>query len=104
MTSQAPRKDIDEAELSTSRPKKSAAGVGGVIHGLAPVLGQVGVSRGTRTLLKINQPGGFDCPGCAWPDQNLPNRGHLEFCENGAKAVAEEATMRRVTPEFFAEH
>jgi molybdopterin-dependent oxidoreductase alpha subunit len=104
MTTHAPRKDIDEGDLTTSRPKSSSAGVGGIVHGLAPVIGQVGVTRGTRTLLKLNQPGGFDCPGCAWPDPNLPDRGHLEFCENGAKAVAEEATARRVTPEFFATH
>jgi molybdopterin-dependent oxidoreductase alpha subunit len=104
MPSQAPRKDIDEGKLTTSRPKKSTAGVGGVVHGVAPVLGQTGITRGTRTLLKLNQADGFDCPGCAWPDPNLPNRSHFEFCENGAKAVAEEATLRRVTPEFFAKH
>jgi molybdopterin-dependent oxidoreductase alpha subunit len=104
MASEAPRKDVDERKLTVSRPRRSAAGVGGVMHGLTPVLGQMGVARGTRSLLKLNQPGGFDCPGCAWPDPKLPDRGHLEFCENGAKAVAEEATLRRVTPEFFAAH
>ena len=45
-------------------------------------------------MLKINQTEGFDCPGCAWPE--APDRSHLEFCENGAKAVAEEATRRRI--------
>jgi molybdopterin-dependent oxidoreductase alpha subunit len=67
-------------------------------------LSQLGVARGTRTLLKLNQASGFDCPGCAWPDPAVPKRAHAEFCENGAKAVAEEATLRRVTREFFAEH
>ena len=104
MARQAPRKDIDEGELTVSRPRKTAAGVGGVIHGMTPVVAQMGVTRGARTLLKLNQPDGFDCPGCAWPDPKLPDRGHLEFCENGAKAVAEEATLRRVTRDFFAAH
>ena len=100
----APRKDVDDSDLKVSGPKNTAAGVGGVVHGLAPVVGQVGVVRGTRTLLKLNQTGGFDCPGCAWPDPPAGKRAHAEFCENGAKAVAEEATQRRVTREFFAEH
>ncbi len=55
------------------------------------------------TLARINQRHGFDCPGCAWPEEH-DNRKLAEFCENGAKAVAEEATKRRVTPEFFARH
>jgi molybdopterin-dependent oxidoreductase alpha subunit len=55
-----------------------------------------------RTLLSVNQPDGFDCPGCAWPD---PRHGSsFEFCENGAKAVTWEATSRRVDPDFFAQH
>ena len=62
---------------------------------------RLGVGRAARLLLKINQPGGFDCPGCAWPEPS--DRGHLEFCENGAKALAEEATVRRCGPELFAE-
>src|ERR1051326_5599362 len=102
MARRAPRKDVDDADLSISAPKQSAAGVGGVAHGLAPVIAQMGVVRGTRTLLKLNQANGFDCPGCAWPDPAVPVRAHAEFCENGAKAVAEEATLRRVTPDFFA--
>ena len=57
--------------------------------------------KGARTLLSANQPDGFDrCPGCAWPDRNHAST--FEFCENGAKAVAAEATTRRVTPDFFA--
>ena len=61
---------------------------------------QMGVRRTALTLLRVNQPSGFDCPGCAWPD---PGHTHTaEFCENGAKAVAEEATLRRVDRDFFA--
>jgi molybdopterin-dependent oxidoreductase alpha subunit len=104
MARRAPRKDVDERDLRVGQPKRSAAGMGGIEHGLSPVLSQLGVARGTRTLLKLNQANGFDCPGCAWPDPAVPKRAHAEFCENGAKAVAEEATLRRVTREFFAEH
>jgi molybdopterin-dependent oxidoreductase alpha subunit len=58
--------------------------------------------KGAKTLLSANQPDGFDCPGCAWPDRN--HASSFEFCENGAKAVAAEATARRVEAVFFAEH
>ncbi|RYF21287.1 MAG: CbbBc protein, partial [Comamonadaceae bacterium] len=58
--------------------------------------------KGAKTLLSANQPDGFDCPGCAWPDRNHAST--FEFCENGVKAVAAEATARRVTPEFFAQY
>ncbi|CAG9182839.1 FdhF/YdeP family oxidoreductase [Cupriavidus pampae] len=54
------------------------------------------------TLFRQNQPDGFDCPGCAWPDREHGST--FEFCENGVKAVAAEATSKRVTPEFFAEN
>ncbi|MDM9627805.1 FdhF/YdeP family oxidoreductase [Rhizobium sp. S152] len=60
------------------------------------------VADGTAMLLKANQPEGFDCPGCAWPDPK--HTSSFEFCENGAKAITWESTARRVTPEFFEEH
>jgi len=63
--------------------------------------GEMGVVRGTRTLLQLNQKNGIDCPGCAWPEPD-GERSHFEFCEEGAKHVADEATRKRVTPEFFA--
>jgi molybdopterin-dependent oxidoreductase alpha subunit len=74
------------------------------MHGLADGIQQMGLRRTALTLLRINQTDGFDCPGCAWPEPAAGARSHAEFCENGAKAVAEEATLRRVTPEFFVEH
>ena len=64
-------------------------------------LGVPGVVRRVRALLQLNQAGGFDCPGCAWPDPD--DRSLAEFCENGAKHVAHEATPRRVTRAFFAQ-
>jgi len=64
---------------------------------------EMGTSRSFRTLLKVNQKEGFDCPSCAWPDPDGARK-TAEFCENGAKAVASEATLARITPEFFAQH
>src|SRR4029077_9727958 len=58
--------------------------------------------KGSAALSRMNQPEGFDCPGCAWPDPK--HTSSFEFCENGAKAVAWEATAKRCTPEFFAAH
>ncbi|MEV6317466.1 FdhF/YdeP family oxidoreductase [Streptomyces sp. NPDC051776] len=82
--------------------RHSAAGLPAVGHSLRMAHRQMGVMRTALTLLRVNQKEGFDCPGCAWPE---PGRRHTaEFCENGAKAVAEEATLRRVTPDFFAAH
>ncbi|MFH0244838.1 FdhF/YdeP family oxidoreductase [Streptomyces sp. HK10] len=83
-------------------PRRRAAGLPAVARSLRMAGEQMGVRRTALTLLRVNQEDGFDCPGCAWPE---PERRHTaEFCENGAKAVAEEATLRRVTPAFFAEH
>ncbi|WP_373295654.1 FdhF/YdeP family oxidoreductase [Nocardiopsis terrae] len=83
-------------------PKESAAGVPAVLSSVRHVGEQAGVRRGVPAMLAVNQKGGFDCPGCAWPE---PDRRHrAEFCENGAKAVAEEATRRAVTGDFFARH
>ena len=104
MAKEPPRKDVDDAAIRVRPPKQSAAGVPGVLHGLTTSLNQMGVRRTALTLLKVNQADGFDCPGCAWPEAEPKHRHTAEFCENGAKAVAEEATLRRVTPEFFAEH
>src|SRR6266581_3541769 len=62
--------------------------------------GEMGLIRGTRTLLQLNQKQQIDCPGCAWPEPD-GKRSHFEFCEEGAKHVADEATKERITPEFF---
>jgi len=82
--------------------RHAAAGLPAVAHTLRVAQQQMGVRRTAQTLLKVNQKDGFDCPGCAWPEGD--RRHAAEFCENGAKAVAEEATLRRVTPGFFAAH
>ena len=83
-------------------PKTWAAGTPAVVKSLQHGIGKMGVRRTVSTLRIINQPNGFDCPGCAWPE---PGATHTaEFCENGVKAVAEEATTDRITRSFFAEH
>ena len=81
----------------------SPAGGWGAAAATAKVLmEQSVVTKGSRALLSMNQPGGFKCPSCAFPDAHCTKK--LEFCENGAKALAHEATKFRVTREFFAEH
>lgn len=102
MATKPPRDDIDESRVHVTGRKKVAVGVPAVLHALKISNDQMGVARSIQTLLQVNQKDGFDCPGCAWPEED--KRHIAEFCENGAKAVAEEATIRRVTPEFFAEH
>jgi len=81
-----------------------AAGLGGVTHALAHVNKEMGIRRGFSALYKMNQFQGFDCPGCAWPDPDTKRAFLAEYCENGAKAIAEEATTNRVSPLFFATH
>ncbi|RKH99574.1 FdhF/YdeP family oxidoreductase [Corallococcus sp. AB038B] len=81
--------------------KTVAGGVPAVLSALKHVLGEAGPWRGGKLIWKVNQKDGFDCPGCAWPDPS--HRSVQEYCENGAKALAEEGTQERVTPEFFRE-
>lgn len=102
MASKAPKQNIDESKLSLTKPKTTAVGLPAVANALKISLEQMGPLRSIQTLLAVNQVDGFDCMGCAWPEHEKRNA--AEFCENGAKAVAEEATRRRVTPEFFAKH
>jgi molybdopterin-dependent oxidoreductase alpha subunit len=80
----------------------AAAGWGALKAVADAVRGQMAVVKETHGLLTMNQPHGFDCPGCAWPDPK--HTSSFEFCENGAKAVSWEATAKRTTPEFFAAH
>ncbi len=84
-------------------PPESAAGPAAVQSVMQQLLGKTGAARGIAGLLRMNQPGGFDCPGCAWPEETT-HRKALEFCENGAKAFADEATRKRVDAAFFARH
>ncbi|MFI1710436.1 FdhF/YdeP family oxidoreductase [Streptomyces griseoruber] len=94
----------DEAGLSVSAPKTWATGAPAVVHALRYALGQTSPKRTALTLLTINQAKGFDCPGCAWPEPAPGKRHRNEYCENGAKHIADEATSRRVTADFFRQH
>ena len=81
---------------------KSAVGVKAIKSSLNHVIGEVGLVKGIKLLKNLNQKNGFDCPGCAWPDPDEKRAFLAEYCENGAKAVAEEATKNRVSPMFFS--
>ncbi len=104
MSRKPPKRDIDERELEIERPKQAAAGASAVAISMKRAVEQMGVRRTAQTLLRLNQADGFDCQGCAWPDPDPSHRHTAEFCENGAKAVTEEATLRRVDRSFFVEH
>ncbi|MEV7403852.1 FdhF/YdeP family oxidoreductase [Streptomyces sp. NPDC091267] len=102
MATKPPTGDPVQDAPQVEPAQHAAAGLPAVAHSLRIAQQQMGMRRTAQTLLKVNQKDGFDCPGCAWPEGD--KRHTAEFCENGAKAVAEEATLRRVTPDFFAAH
>ena len=94
---------MSEDDVVGVRDYEGAAAGWGALKAVADaVRGQMAIAKETRGLLSMNQPHGFDCPGCAWPDPK--HTSSFEFCENGAKAVTWEATAKRTPPEFFAEH
>lgn len=88
---------------NSNKPYRKAAGGMDALASSVQALRRQGIlGKGAKTMLRANQPHGFDCPGCAWPDRNPHST--FQFCENGVKAVAAEATARRVTADFFAAH
>ncbi len=89
-------------KLAVSAPKRAAAGVTGIAVSASAIVKKVGLKKGAKLLLQVNKQRGFDCPGCAWPDP-LARRSWFEFCENGAKAVADEATRKQITADFFSQ-
>ena len=93
----------DQKPVPRYKPYHGAAGGWGALRSVAQAwIGSDNALKNIRALLKTNQNGGFDCPGCAWGDS--PESGMVKFCENGAKAVNWEATKRRVDAAFFAKH
>ena len=101
-TKPAPEQDPGDADLRVTEPPLAAAGLGGVLHGMAHARDQLGPTRSAKVFLKLNQPDGVDCPGCAWPDDRKGLR--LDICENGIKHVTWEMTPKRVDASFFAAH
>ena len=89
--------------LRLGNPVQHAAGALGVKEALKHTFKEMGVVRSTRALFKMNQKDGFDCPSCAWPDPEHPSK-IAEYCENGAKALADEATTDKIDAAFFAKH
>ncbi len=89
--------------IKKSAPSSLAGGLTAVKSSMQHIMNESGLVRGTKALLKVNQMDGFDCPGCAWPDPD-EERSTIEFCENGAKAVAEETTQKQLDSSFFKKH
>jgi molybdopterin-dependent oxidoreductase alpha subunit len=89
-------------QLEVCEPLKTAGGFTAIRQSLKFAYGEMGALRGTQTLLKLNQKGGIDCQSCAWADPQ--ERTINEFCENGAKALADEATTKTIGAEFFARY
>ncbi len=85
------------------KPASKAAGLSAIIQTMRFMLREPGLLKGIRGLLKMNQKEGFDCSSCAWPDPS-GHRSMNEYCENGAKALASEATRKVITSAFFAQH
>ncbi|MTB50604.1 FdhF/YdeP family oxidoreductase [Lewinella sp. W8] len=92
------------SDLRLQERSENTAGLTALRYSAIHVNEYMHYGDGLKTLAKLNQKGGFDCPGCAWPDPDGHRTPMAEYCENGVKAIAEEATKRRATPEFFAEH
>lgn len=90
--------------IKLTEPKETAAGIPAVISSVKHVFSEMGPIRGFKALAKLNQKDGFDCPGCAWPDPDDERSPIAEYCENGAKAIAEEATTKTLWADFFAKN
>jgi len=93
---------VKEGAPKLSPPKQVAAGIPAVISTLSHAFSRMGAVKSLSNLTKVNRFNGYDCPGCAWPDPD-DHRTSFEFCENGAKAVADEGTRKRASPEFWSQ-
>ncbi|MGB5226753.1 MAG: FdhF/YdeP family oxidoreductase [Eudoraea sp.] len=91
------------SELKVTEPKPYAAGREGIAAAMKHSFKEMGIFRAMTTLLHMNQKEGFDCPSCAWPDPEKPSK-IGEYCENGAKALADEATTAHIGAGFFGKH
>ena len=92
---------ITSEKLKIRKPKRVAAGIKGVTESFKIGISEAGFSRTIKTMRSVNRFDGYDCPGCAWPDPD-GHRSGFEFCENGAKAFATEATKKRLTAEILS--
>ncbi|HZE13490.1 MAG TPA: molybdopterin-dependent oxidoreductase, partial [Chthoniobacterales bacterium] len=92
-----------EGAAEIRQPSQIAAGLPAMYQTTRFAVREMGIVRGVKTLLHANKKSGFDCQSCAWPSPD-GDRQVAEFCENGAKAIADEATTKKIAPEFFREH
>jgi len=99
-TSHQAQPPVEADHVKIKKRPAVAGGITAITGALKFALGEPGIVRGAEALHRLNQFDGFDCPGCAWPDPD-EHRTANEYCENGAKAIAEEATSKRITPDFF---
>ncbi len=95
---------IEQEQIKITAPPTTAAGITAVRSSVKHALRELSIKTCSKTFFSVNQMNGFDCPGCAWPDPDEHRSGLGEYCENGAKAIAEEATSKRLTAAFFAKH
>jgi molybdopterin-dependent oxidoreductase alpha subunit len=102
-TSRQAQNPTDLGKLRIGRASEEAAGLPAIWNTMVYGIGEAGPIRSTEAFVKINQVTGFDCQSCAWPSPDK-KRKIFEFCENGAKAVSDESTKKRIGPEFFAQH
>jgi molybdopterin-dependent oxidoreductase alpha subunit len=91
---------LETQAIQISKPARVAAGFSSLLKAAEITLKEPGLTRGLKALRQLNQFDGIDCPGCAWPDPDQ-DRSLNEYCENGVKAIAEEATSKRITTDFF---
>jgi molybdopterin-dependent oxidoreductase alpha subunit len=102
-TSLQAQNPTDMGKLRIGRASEEAAGIPAIWNTMVYGIGEAGLIRSTEAFVKINQVTGFDCQSCAWPSPDK-KRKIFEFCENGAKAVSDESTKKRIGPEFFARY
>ena len=90
--------------LKLRAPKQKSAGVPGILTAVKHATRYVGPVNAAKIMFRLNQHGGIDCPGCAWPDPDDERSRLGEYCENGVKAISEEAQKKKLTADFFATH
>jgi molybdopterin-dependent oxidoreductase alpha subunit len=93
-----------EHKPSISPRKNSVAGLTAVKKGVQNLFKYVSANQAIKAALQMNQKGGFDCPGCAWPDPDDERSTLGEYCENGMKALAEEAQKKTIGRDFFQQN
>ena len=102
-TSKLAQNPVELGSLTIGKASEEAAGIPAIWNTMLYGIGEMGPIRSSEAFLKINHVSGFDCQSCAWPSPDK-KRKLFEFCENGAKAVSDESTKKRITPAFFAQY